>query len=184
VIDPTLNYTTCLSGTDGDDQGYAITEDGSGNSFVTGETLATDFLTSSSYQTNQTDNDVFVTKLNSGGTGVGFSTYMGDSGADIGRGIAVDLWGSACVMGTTYSTDFLTTNQYKSTYHCGDTSDRGHGVAVLSSAIYVAGFTESVSDQDGGDFPAKPTYNDNPSAYQPSQQGGAGFDAFVAKMTP
>ena len=65
VIDPTLNYSTYLGGGDGDDKGYAIAVDSSGNSFVTGETLSTNFPTSSQYQTDQTDKDVFITKLDS-----------------------------------------------------------------------------------------------------------------------
>lgn len=214
-----LVYATYLGG-NGRETGYGIAVDGSGLAHVTGESNSdgdnissggydtTKFpITASAYQTATGGSyDVFVTKLNSGGTGLSYSTLIGDTGDETGFAVALD--GSNIVItGETSSTSYdvassLQTDQNGldafvskinpagggtndltfSTYHCGDSSDSGRGVVVLSSAIYIVGFTESVSDQDGGDFPAKPTYNDNPTAYQPSQQGG--FDVFAAKMTP
>lgn len=193
VIDPTLNYSTYLGGTDGDDKGYAIAVDSSGNSFITGQTLATDFPTSSYYQTNQTDEDVFVTKLNSGGTGISFSTYIGGSGVDTGRGIAVDSSGNSYVTGATYSTDFPTTNQYQtdqtsvdafilklssagsslsySSYLGGSSDDLAYGIALDgSNNAYVVGETNS------SNFPT------TTSARQTTI--GGGYDAFMAKMNP
>jgi len=50
--------------------------------------------------------DVFVTKLSSAGSAFLYSTYLGGSSSDYGRGIAVDGVGNAYVTGDTGSTDF------------------------------------------------------------------------------
>ena len=53
--------------------------------------------------------DAFITKLNSGGTALLYSTYLGGSGGDYGEGIAVDFFGNAYITGVTASADFPTT---------------------------------------------------------------------------
>jgi hypothetical protein len=50
-----------------------------------------------------------VTKLNRSGTALVYSTYLGGSGDDVGRGIAVDEDGQAYVVGSTLSSNFPTT---------------------------------------------------------------------------
>src|SRR5262249_6894955 len=62
VLDPVLSYSTYLGGFD-NDWAYAIAVDGSGSAYVAGHTLSTDFPTEHPYQTDQPDQDVFVTKL-------------------------------------------------------------------------------------------------------------------------
>jgi hypothetical protein len=47
-----------------------------------------------------------VTKLNATGTALVYSTYIGGSGDELGRGIAVDGSGNAYVTGWTNSTDY------------------------------------------------------------------------------
>jgi len=122
VIDPTLFYSTYLGGS-GDDEGYAIAVDGAGNAYVTGCAGSANFpTTSGAFQTMLRNSsplsfgapcgpgaDAFVTKLNPTGSGLVYSTYLGGSSHDIGRGIAVDAAGDAYVVGQTYSSDFPTT---------------------------------------------------------------------------
>jgi hypothetical protein len=104
-----LNYSTFVGGTS-DDTGYSIAVDSSGNAYVTGNTSSTDFPTASPLQdTNAGAEDVFVTKLNSTGSAVIFSTYLGGSGSDHGTAIAVDSYGDAYVAGATASIEFPTT---------------------------------------------------------------------------
>jgi hypothetical protein len=113
-IDP-LIYSTYLGGSDYE-SGRAIAVDGAGNAYVTGKTYSTDFpVTSGAFQTTRKgDDDVFVTKFNSAGSALVYSTYLGgsgyaDDGGDIAGGIAVDSSGNAYLTGTTYSSDFPTT---------------------------------------------------------------------------
>jgi hypothetical protein len=53
--------------------------------------------------------NAFVSKLNPTGSTLLYSTYLGGSGSDSGRGIAVDA-GRAYVTGSTTSTDFPLAN--------------------------------------------------------------------------
>jgi Beta-propeller repeat len=127
VIDPVLVYSTYLGGS-GEDAGYGIAVDTSGNAYVTGYTLSTDFpIIPGAFQTtcgggcNYTNDtrDVFVSKLNASGSALIYSTYLGGSGADVGFGIAVDSSGDAYVIGRTNSTDFPTMNPFQAAYAGG-----------------------------------------------------------------
>jgi hypothetical protein len=114
-VDPSgsgLVYSTSLGGTS-DDAGYSIAVDSSGNAYVTGNTSSTDFPTASPLQdTNAGGEDVFVTKVNSTGSAVIFSTYLGGSGNDYSTAIAVDSSGDAYVAGATASMNFPTQSAY------------------------------------------------------------------------
>lgn len=123
-----------------------------------------------------------------------YSTYLGGSGGDGGRAIAVDTAGNAYITGATSSTNFPAVNPLQSnyagnidafitkinpagsalvysTYLGGSGADQANGIAVDNAGnAYVAGFTES------SDFP---TRNPLQSAYA----GGNG-DAFVAEINP
>ncbi|HWY77352.1 MAG TPA: SBBP repeat-containing protein, partial [Verrucomicrobiae bacterium] len=120
-IDPVLDYGTFLGGS-GNDSGQGITVDSSGNIYVTGQTVSTDFPTTvgaydSSCGTDGLCNgghyDVFVTKLNPAGTTKLYSTYFGGSGDEQAWGIAVDSAGRAHVMGWTTSTNFPIMNAFQ-----------------------------------------------------------------------
>jgi len=194
VIDPVLSYSTYLAG-GSDEAGYGIAVDGSGNAYITGYTWSTDFPIVGSYQADQTSTDAFVTKLNSAGNGLVYSTYLGGNTEEAGNGIAVDASGSTYITGYTSSTDFPTVGPYQtdqggtdvfvtklivagnalvySTYLGGSSEDNGYGIAVDGDGnAYVAGVTSSA------DFPTQ-------SAYDASYNGGGdGSDAFVSKLNP
>jgi hypothetical protein len=137
VIDPLLSYSSYLGG-HGSDFASAIAVDSAGNTYITGYTLSADFpTTAGALQTvsagGASYGDVFVTKLNSTGSSVVYSTYLGGSNDDLGTGIAVDSSGSAYVTGYTRSSNFPTTpgslraalgggtcGQSPSTFPCGD----------------------------------------------------------------
>jgi len=108
VIDPVLIYSTYLGGST-PDSGYGIAVDATGNCYVTGETYSTDFPTHDPlYPNNAGGYDAFVTRLSPAGDALIYSTYLGGSGYDYGRGIAVDATGNCYVTGYTRSTDFPT----------------------------------------------------------------------------
>ncbi|MGH9283333.1 MAG: SBBP repeat-containing protein, partial [Acidimicrobiales bacterium] len=106
VIDPTLAYSTFLGGV-GEDEGRAVTVDGTGAAYVTGRTAAPDFPTVPA-QPENTASVAYVSKLSPDGSALVYSSYFGGTGGDTGTGIALHD-GTAYVTGTTSSTDFPTT---------------------------------------------------------------------------
>jgi hypothetical protein len=96
--------------------GWAIAVDGSGNVYVAGQSGGGLPVTPGAYESvnNAAANsgiNGFVLKLNSSGTGLLYSTYLGGSyGADAIYAIAIDSSGEAYVAGTALSSDFPTTN--------------------------------------------------------------------------
>ena len=115
-----LVYSTYLGGSR-DDSGQGIAVDSSGNAHVTGQTLSTDFPTANPLQvTNEATPDEgnptgFVAELNSTGSALVYSTYLGGNSYDSGAGIAVDSSGNTYVTGDTASTDFPTANPLQAT---------------------------------------------------------------------
>ena len=107
TIDPFLNYATYLGGSGGD-VAYGIAVDGSGNAYVAGTTLSTNFPQANAFQNSSGGGggDAFVSKLNSTGTKLVYSTYLGGNAQDTGFAVAIDAAGDAYVTGQTYSTDF------------------------------------------------------------------------------
>jgi len=210
VIDPVLVYasyfggsgapagstTTTTSTTSGFlDQANSIAVDAAGNAYITGQTPSIDLLTVNAAQTtNHGLVDAFVLKLDPTGTTVIYSTYLGGSSNDVGRGIAVDTAGNAYITGFTSSSDFpVTSNAVQpkkaalqeaflvkldpsgrlaySTYLGGNGDDQGIAVAVdAQGGIYVTGLTGSTNF---------PTVNPFQAA-----NGGGLDDVFVTKFTP
>ncbi|HEY3128912.1 MAG TPA: SBBP repeat-containing protein [Acidobacteriota bacterium] len=117
----TLVYSTYLGGKK-DDAALAIAVDPAGNAYVTGFTSSTDFPIKNSLKAfaGGSIGDAFVAKLNSTGSDLIYSTYLGGAGDDLGLAIAADAAGSAYVCGVTTSTDFPRQNPLQSTYGGGD----------------------------------------------------------------
>ncbi|MEY2525642.1 MAG: hypothetical protein QOE73_413, partial [Verrucomicrobiota bacterium] len=67
IIDPVLVYSTYLGGS-GDDRGYGIAVDSSGNAYVTGSTSSINYPTVGPIQAAGGGGDAFVTKINATGT--------------------------------------------------------------------------------------------------------------------
>jgi hypothetical protein len=113
-----LVYSTYLGGIT-DDTASSIAVDSSGNAYVGGYTKSTDFPVVSAIQAvNHGGIDAFVTRINSDGSALLYSTYLGGSADEStpmpwnsyrDLGIAVDSAGSAYLTGSTWSSDFPTT---------------------------------------------------------------------------
>jgi len=106
-----LVYSTYLSGNN-NDNGWSIALDNTGAAYVTGSTASTDFPLLNPIQGiyGSGSSDAFVTEINSTGTALVYSTYLGGGGFDSGNGIAVDSTGAAYVTGQTASTNFPVLN--------------------------------------------------------------------------
>jgi hypothetical protein len=200
IIDPALSYSTYLGGTKSN-TGYNIALDSAGNAYVTGSTFSTDFPTKKPYQkANAGKSDAFVAKINSTGTALVYSTYLGGSGVDFAFGIAVDASGDAYVAGTTGSANFpVTAGAFQtkcgggclqgtpdgfisklnpagsallySTFLGGSGDDRLFALAVDSAGdAFVTGKTKS------SDFPT------TSGAFQTVQQGI--INVFVSELNP
>lgn len=110
-----LIYSTFLGGTN-IDNATSIAVDNSGNAYLTGETSSTNFPVLNALHPTLTGlSDAFVAELNSTGSALIYSTYLGGHSTDVGNAIAIDNSGNAYVAGTTSSTDFPTTNPLQGT---------------------------------------------------------------------
>ncbi len=105
-----LLYSTYLGGS-GVDAGFGIAVDASGNAYITGGTFSTNFpTTAGALQTAFSgQNDAFVGELNSTGSVLVYSTYLGGNNVDQGFGITVDASRNMYVTGVTFSPNFPTT---------------------------------------------------------------------------
>ncbi len=194
-----LIYSTYLGGSN-TDVGFGIALDGSGNAYVTGYTLSTNFpTTTGAFQTTSGGYyDTFVTKLNANGTALVYSNYLGGSATDIGQGIAVDGFGAAYITGYTYSTNFPTTSGAFQTSHA---SDSGHADAFVTKlnasgtalvyCTYMGGNSDDVGqsivvDSSGNPYIAGYTSSTNfpttAGAFKTSFGGGS-YDTFVTKFS-
>jgi len=190
----TVLYSTFLGG-GSHDQGWAIAVDRDGEALITGTTASDDFPMTNAFQPafGGGAGDAFVAKLNARGAGLVFSTYLGGSALDEGRGIAVDAKGDVYVTGTTGSADFRSRSAFQpafgggtdafvvklpgsgsqgpmySTFLGGRGADVGKSIAVdAADRVFITGTTDSP------DFPL----------HKPIQRAlGGHVDAFVTQFT-
>lgn len=116
-LDPSgtqLHYSTYLGGDDFDMR-PSIDLDSNGNVYLTGTTLSANFPMESTLgglqapgfnQISNGGEEVVIVKLNSTGTELLYSTFIGGEDIDEGASIAVDSQGCAYITGMTYSYAF------------------------------------------------------------------------------
>ncbi len=140
-----LVYSTYVGGGSADDP-YAIAVDQAGNAYITGRTNSSDFPLTNPIQTTRTAFDMFVTEINAAGSARLFSTFIGGSGSESGRGIAVDRLGNIHIAGEGTSTDFPVTRAMQGT-NGGGASSQDALVLLLGTAPPSTGPTiTTVSD--------------------------------------
>jgi len=184
-----LLYSTYLGGT-GSESGVALKVDGNGNAIVVGMTGSTNFPTKQALQPSNAGNtNAFLTKLNTTGTGLIFSTYFGGGGDDIVSAMDTDPQGNIYLTGYTTFRDiplkspiqsdtrgkadaFITkfdstaSSLVYSTYLGGSDNDNGYGIATdRFNNAYIVGSTAS------SDFPLQ-----NGSIYR------GPVDGFIARI--
>jgi Beta-propeller repeat/Cep192 domain 4 len=203
-----LVFSTCLGGAQ-DDHGLGIALDSSNNVFVTGDTASSTTFptTTGAFQTTFGGGatDAFVTEIKADGSALLYSTFLGGSGDDHARGIAVDSSGNAYVAGNTASSNFPIstgataafqgTFQGSGAFGLGDgfvtkLNPAGTGSSDLVYSTYLGGANDDVAnsitvDSSGKAYVTGLTFSSRfPTAnpYQASLAGGD--DAFIAKLDP
>jgi uncharacterized repeat protein (TIGR01451 family) len=204
IIDPAIVVFAGFLGGSGDDRANGIAVDSAGNSYLVGETNSTQLTFPTTVGPDVSQNgglDAFVAKVDPTGNQLLYAGFIGGSGDDRGKAIAVDSLGNAYITGETNSTQTtfpvtggpdLTHNGLSDAfvakinpagtslvyagYIGGFGNDRGAGIALdTSNRAYVTGETDSI----GGSFPngdglgALTTFDN-------IQNGG--LDAFVARV--
>jgi Big-like domain-containing protein/beta-propeller repeat-containing protein len=151
-----LVFSTYLGGA-GANQGNAITLDQYGNVFVSGWTSSLNFPTFDPVQSAcRTDSqgacsvDVFVAAMDSMGATIKFATYLGGSGVDDARGIAVDAQGAIYIAGETTSVDFPEAKLVQPSKSAGNQSPGGAFAAKISGVSF---------EQNGGGTGSSATKN-------------------------
>lgn len=196
-----LAYSTYLGGSLSD-VGDSIAVDTDGNAFVTGYTVSSNFpTTAGAFQpiSGGGPRDAFVTKLDSSGSALIYSTYLGSDSEDGGGGIAVDAAGNAYVAGSTRSAGFPTTAGAFQTSFAGGTCCYDAFVTKLNPAgsalvysTYLGGDNHDTSgaiavDAAGNAYVTGQAYSLNfpttAGAFQTTKGGGVS-DAFVVKLDP
>jgi hypothetical protein len=200
-----LVYSTYLGGTGGD-VGYALALDSAKDVYVTGYTHSTNFpTTAGAFQTTlNADTAAFVTKLNSTGSALIYSTYLGGTTTlttqceACATNVAVDSSGNAYVCGLTAESNFPTTPGAYQTTFVGPTN--GHDAFLTKLNSTGTGLVYSTYLGGNGDTGATGIALDTSnnvwlkgntkSSVFPVTTGafqtvlGGGFDAFVSEIDP
>jgi hypothetical protein len=196
----TVLWSTYLGGR-GREAALAVAVGGDGGVYLTGYTESADFPLNKAIQNANAGgaNDAFVAKLNSAGSALEYSTFLGGKGAETGNGIAVDGAGAAYVVGHTGSSDFPTVRPFQAALARPDDLDGfvtkvqagGTGLAYSSYlggggddhltdvAIDGEGNAYAVGDTRAGDFPTVRPFQ---PALGAAAAGGSFADAVVAKV--
>jgi len=207
VVDPARSedsqiiYMTYVGGTSDDDFGAMLVSP-DGDVYITGTTFSDDFPTVNPAQsalggTTDTNSNAFALKFTSA-QALNYSTYLGGSGNDAGKAIAVTSAGWIWIAGDTQSSDFPETGGFQKTLigkqnmfiASFDPSNTTTG--TLLTAFYIGGtyWDEAygvAAEPDGSVWISGATYSPdiwiqgNP-VYQ-SHYGGDG-DAYVAHLKP
>jgi uncharacterized repeat protein (TIGR01451 family) len=204
IIDPAILVYSSFIGGSGDDRGNAIAVDADGNAYITGETnsLESSFPDVAGPDLSFSGSvDAFVAKVNAAGTALIYAGFIGGTGDDRGKAIAVDSAGNAYVAGGTTSTEIsfpvtagpdLThngaTDAFVAKVNASGTAliyagfiggtgiDQGNAIAVDSlNRAYVAGSTSSqaLSFPGGNGFGALATFDN---------LDNGGVDGFVVRV--
>src|SRR6185312_3924108 len=192
-----LQFSTYLGGS-GQDYGYGVAVDPSGNGYVTGYSTGSFPTTAGVLQTTvQGPENVFVAKYGPTGTLL-YSSLLGGSGPDYGFGIAADAAGDAYVTGYAWSPSIpgapaggaQATNNGGGdafvaklnptgtalvyfTYLGGTSLDEGNAIALDGSLnAYIVGYSSSAGLATAGADQTAPSVTGSFAAY----------DAFAAKL--
>ncbi len=206
TIDPVLHFSTYLDGT-GNDSVSAVKTDAAGNVYVVGSTTSTDFPLKNPEQSTCATNSgppcssAFVTKLDSSGHSLIFSTYLGGMADAEPQDLAIAPDGSVIVTGTALAPGFPQVGKLAKTY--SSYTDSFNFLLSLSrdgSSLRYSGFlgitsalppnpsraTDVAVDAEGAAYLTGTTDDTNfpvtPGAYGGAVPGYPANTLFVAKV--
>ena len=211
-LDPTgstLLFATYLGG-NGYDSANSIAIDSSGDVVVAGTTRSTNLPINHAFQSTLLGTeDSFLSKLNTDGTQLLYSTYLGGSGSEWALGVALDSSGRAAMTGVTSSSNFPTSlgalqtifgggdwdafiaqidttksgvaSLLFSTYLGGSNRDAGGAVAVdVTGSVFVTGLTISSNFPTAN--PMQASCASCPTGSDTNLVPAGVADAFVSKL--
>lgn len=178
------------------ERGESIAVDHDGNFYITGKTSSPDLPTRWAYQSDLNgSNDIFVAKINSSGSELLYSTYLGGSDSESAIDIAIDDFENVYIVGESMSSDFPIVNAFqpekKNQYYDGYVLKLSTSDNQLIYSTYLSGSNDTVSpsinavavDEDGNAFVTGKTESDDLpvlNAFQPQLQGEC--SAYVTKI--
>jgi hypothetical protein len=174
-----LVYSTYLGGGSVDDA-YALAIDQDGNAWVTGRTNSSDFPLTKPLQNTRFAFDMFVTELNAAGSARLFSTFLGGTGSESGRGIAVDSLGNVHIAGETTSANFPVVNAIQNTNGGGPVSQDAV-VLLLGDSPWPASAGDFAGNGPAGAVLYDPT---NGQEYTALSQGDGTYQFVPNLFTP
>jgi PKD repeat protein len=188
-------YSTYLGG-DGQDLGIGAAVMPNGDLIISGRTFSTNFpVTSGAYQTYRSGtNDGYISKLNSTGTSLVYSTLIGGSSGEYTYFTRLDASGNLYMFGYTGSSNFPTTSGAYQTYAGGGddcfAAKLNPGGTSLIWSTYIGGSgAETPADLEIDNnlntylagWTSSSNFRTSSGAYQTSHGGGSN-DGFVVKL--
>ncbi|GAC1526159.1 MAG: SBBP repeat-containing protein [Chloroflexota bacterium] len=195
VIDPVIQYSTYVGGTN-DDTANGVVADTTGNLYLVGDTHSTDLPSATNQCTVGPAGcvSVFIAKLNATTGGIVYTSYFGGTYYRIsGRGIALDGSGNVFITGNYGSTDLpLATNSCIQSYGiCMQNGYVARFIATTGALVYstyVGGtIGESANaiavDRSGDAYIAGTSSSTDMPHATNTFHPGSYTEAFVAKLT-
>jgi hypothetical protein len=195
-----LVFSTYFGGREGSETGGGVAIDTNNNVLISGTTMSSDLPTVNAYQpTFGGTDDAFAAKINSTGSTIIYSTYLGGNNTDTGGRVTLNqTTGDAVFTGTASSGNFPTTpGAFKPQLCTGGPSCNGIFYSgsyaakfsaagnIIYSTLFDANILDVTLDSNdnatfGGDVGNNlPT---TPGSFQPAPSGG--IDGFIAKLNP
>ena len=198
-----LVYSTYLGGSQ-EDHVNDVVLDSAGSAYLTGQTNSANFSVQGGFQPKYTATtcgsalssipcfESFVTKLNSTGSALVYSSYLGGTAASYGDGIALDSSGAAYVTGWTTSKDFPVTDGAFDTKWSGSDEAFVAKITPAGDAIGYATYLGSINpdqanaiavDSSGNAYIAGYAYGGKLPVSSPLQVNSGGlYDVFVSEF--
>ena len=169
IIDPQLIFSS-FTGSTSDNWGFTATPDENGNLYAGGISFGVGYpITTGAFDVSYnggteyyyTNNgasmtipgiDIAISKFNSNGTKLIYSTYLGGTSNETPHSIIVNSNNELFILGATSSSDYPTTpNAYDKTYNGGSTFDNKE-LTFLGSDIIITRFSEDGTQLLGSTF--------------------------------